>query len=209
LDRFLAALDPEPFAAEFDALVVAVLKKVLAVLPATEALLKESVARLHLRRLRGASRPTPAASGRIIAAGFRPAAKWNARAGSIRPSRSRARPYPPEENAEVKCQVEVGDAANHARLEATFKLEPHFRLTRQGGGANFQVNPGNDLVLECTDGMKADTVTLTPAADVEISKSGAAVTLKVKATAAVGPRQVLVSAAGNPQRKARRTIQIT
>jgi hypothetical protein len=52
---------------------------------------------------------------------------------------------PPEENADVRVSVEVGDAANHATLETTFKLEPHFRLTRKGGGADFKVarNNGN------------------------------------------------------------------
>jgi hypothetical protein len=48
LDKFLAALDPEPLAVEFEEFVAAVLKKALSILPAMEGAIKEFIARMRV-----------------------------------------------------------------------------------------------------------------------------------------------------------------
>jgi YD repeat-containing protein len=118
---------------------------------------------------------------------------------------------PPEETAQLPFSVQVGRGGNSATLTASLTLEPHFRLIN----ASYQVARGASLTLtgEAIGGgavNAAATVTLLPNGDgITPTVSGTTITLAIAATAPLGSRQVIVTDAANPNRKARRTIQIT
>jgi hypothetical protein len=115
---------------------------------------------------------------------------------------------PPEEAADVDFSVSVGTPGASATLTSRVRLESFFRLTRNNPGTDFQVATGAQIVLRCTDGVNAGTVTVTPADGVTVTTAGADVTLSVANGAAPGARRVVVTDAAVPDRRAKRTVQI-
>ncbi len=117
---------------------------------------------------------------------------------------------PPEEAAELAFEVEVGIPDNQATLSVTIQVPPHFRLRLPAGG--HQVARGASLTLRCEDSagdpVDAGSVVVAPSDGVTTATSGADVTIVVEAGAAPGFRTVLVEAASDPDRKAKRTIEI-
>ncbi len=114
---------------------------------------------------------------------------------------------PPEEEATLRFLVDVGVTGNSASLEAGIKLIPHFRLTAAG----FQVQRGNSLTLQCTDGFIAEAVVVTPSEGLTTSGAGSNnVTITAGPSAALGVRRVVVDGKGadNSSHKARRSIEI-
>ncbi|WOD39730.1 hypothetical protein [Nodosilinea sp. E11] len=119
---------------------------------------------------------------------------------------------PPEETAQLPFTVQVGRDGTTATLTTSLTLEPHFRLMNATG---YQVARGASLALTCEaigggPVNAAATVTLLPNDNgITPTVAGATVTLAIAPTAPLGTRQIIVTDATNPNRKARRTIEVT
>ncbi|MGE4094563.1 MAG: hypothetical protein AB7G75_27410, partial [Candidatus Binatia bacterium] len=115
---------------------------------------------------------------------------------------------PPEEAVDIDFGVSVGTPTNSAILSARVRLEAHFRLTRVDPGTDFQVAPGVQIVLRCSDSVNAGTVTVAPPDGITVATAGTDVTLTIAAGAALGARRVFVVDAAEPTHQAKRTIQV-
>jgi YD repeat-containing protein len=114
---------------------------------------------------------------------------------------------PEDEGIESVLRLTIGLPADNVEVRARIRLQPHFRLDPAPG---LEVPRGGALTLTCTEGVQAaSTVAVIPSGGIAASVAGSVVTLTVAADAAPGTRQIVVTNAANPARRARRTILVT
>lgn len=115
---------------------------------------------------------------------------------------------PPEENAQMPLEFDVGRDGNEATLSVSVAIRPHFRLT----APSFAVARGAAIELECTDGVTTtlELATITPSAGITLEvPSPNRLRIIVSATATLGEHTVIVRSAADENQRARRTITIT
>lgn len=116
---------------------------------------------------------------------------------------------PPEAEVKVDVSADVGpDDANTETVKASFVVQPHFTLARKDGGADFKVAPKSAIELECSGGVQAGDVTLTPKHAIAATVTGSTVKVDVPDGTPAGAVRVLVADKDHTERRALRTITV-
>ena len=114
---------------------------------------------------------------------------------------------PPEQQATVTITFMVGpDAASAVPVRCAVTVNPFFTLEAVGGGG-FSVARGASIVLRASDGTSLQAVQTIPG--VTFTEAGGEITIAIDAGFGPSSLTVLVRAAADPQRFARRTLAVT